>query len=153
MCVLNNNLFVKLKKLQWIRKPEKIKITSSHSMSITTEHDSALVYTFEENEKVNVTIKSNELSYGLGVIFNQDQGMMLIKKDSFLEKTTTFMGLTEVVRLNLIDENQFSFEKSSDEIIFSNGNSEVVRLKFKTIKESVSISILLFGKGSANISF
>lgn len=122
-------------------------------MSITTEHDSALVYTFEEDEKVNVTIKSKDLEYGLGVIFNQDQGMMLIKKENFLEKTTTFMALKEVVKLNLIDENQFSFEKCNDEIIFSNGNSEVVRLKFKTIKESVSISILLFGKGSANISF
>ena len=153
MCVLNNNLFVKLKKLQWIRKPEKIKITSSHSMSITTEHDSALVYTFDEDEKVNVTIKSNELSYGLGVIFNQDQGMMLIKKDNFLEKTTTFRGIKEVVKLNLVDENQFSFEKCDDEIVFSNGKYEIVRLKFKSIKESVSICILLFGKGSANISF
>lgn len=122
-------------------------------MSITTEHDSALVYTFEEDEKVNVTIKSKDLEYGLGVIFNQDQGMMLIKKENFLEKTTTFMALKEVVKLNLIDENQFSFEKCNDEIIFSNGKCEVVRLKFKTIKESVSISILLFGKGSANISF
>ena len=144
---------MRLKKLQWIRKPEKVKINSSKSISIETQHDCALCYTFDLDEKVNVNILSDNLIYGLGIIFNKDQGMSLICDGEKLIKTLTFMGIEEKTNITLFDKNNFSFEKKGDKVIFFNGEKEVVSISFKSIMQSVTVAIVFYNKGIANINF
>ena len=144
---------MKLKKLQWIRKPEKIKFYSSKSLCIETQHDCALCYTFDLNERIDLNINSDNLSYGLGIIFNRDQGMSLIFNGEKLIKTLTFLGIEEKTNIEVIDKNNFSFEKVKDKIIFSNGQKEIVSLSFKSIEQSVTVAILFYGQGIANINF
>lgn len=120
---------------------------------IETTHDCALCYTFDAPERVDLNINSDSLTYGLGIIFNTNQGMSLITDGQRLIKKLSFIGIEEKTYINLVDKTHFSFEKKEDTVSFYNGNEEIVSLSFKPIEQSVTVAILLFGSGIANITF
>ena len=145
---------MKLKKLQWIGKPEKLRITSSSSLICDIDGTSALVHTFSEDEGASITIHADEgLSYGLAVILSSEHGVSLMRVNNTLIKKVSFPQMKDETVLPLIDEEHFSFRKEADTVIFSNGDVDVSAFTLSSIKESVSVAVLFRGKGHVSLSF
>ncbi|MGN0906816.1 MAG: hypothetical protein ACI4NM_06685 [Bullifex sp.] len=145
---------MKLKKLQWINKPEKVRITSSSSLTCDVDGCSALVYTFAEDERHDITIKADDgVSAGLAIILSSEHGVSLMREKGLLVKRISFPSFKDETRLALTDDECFSFSKEGDTVTFFCGNAPVSAFTLPSIRESVSVAILLRGKGNATVSF
>ena len=145
---------MKLKKLQWINKPEKVRITSSASLSCDVDGCSALVYTFAEDERHDITVKADDgVSSGLAIILSGEHGVSLMRENGFLVKRISFPSFRDETRFACSAGDRFSFSREGDTVKFFFADDPVSSFTLPSIRESVSVAILLRGKGHISLSF
>ena len=131
-----------------------MKITSSSSLTCEAFGESALVYTFAEDEKCSVRIRAEEgISYGLALILSEEHGASLMAENGMLVRRISFLGMRDETIIPLHDRESFSFSKEGDRLIFLNGDETVSSFQLASIRQSVSVGIVMRGKGRVSLSF
>lgn len=143
---------MKIKKLQWINKPEKTRILNSHEISAHASGDHVLVYTFSEDEVINVLFTA-EIDYGVCLILSPTAGVNLSWKAGILTSEIDILGVKTKDFHEVEKSSSYTIEKRGDTIRFSYGDSLVKEFTFDNIAASVSIGFRFTGNGDIKIHF
>ncbi len=143
---------MKIKKLQWINKPEKTRILNSHELSAHASGDHVLVYTFSEDEVFKVSFIT-KIDYGVCLILSPTAGLNLSWKEGVLTTEVDILGVKTKDFHEVEQSSSYSIEKRGDTILFSYGDTLVKEFTFDNIAASVSIGFRFTGNGDIKIHF
>ncbi len=144
---------MKLKKCQWINKPEKVRFLTSRSLTFLSENEHHFVHTTDTDEKIIFSFQSR-CECGIAVIFSIDQGLRIYPcKDKIVEEIN-FLDIRKRSSWQTQGTvTSLCVEKRDDEIIFSHDGVVLTSFAFRSIAASVSISFYAKGRGQTTFTF
>lgn len=136
-----------MKKAQWLKKPEKFLKIDLHTVSFMNGTSSRVFFTLGESGTLSLSGKSTYSSFSF--IFFHTPNDYIIFKDNTIE--SLFFGLESKHNM-LISITQIEIIKNGEEITFSSGETELLKIKNSAFFSSASFGIVTEGRGEAEIS-
>lgn len=147
---------MKIKNLDWITKPEKIKYIKSNEIEFKLDNsEHYLLYTFCDNEEFEIAYnKSEKVNLFLTTLFSPDEELTFIKEGTTISINLKLLGIESTTLIeNITGDDLYRVRKKDDTLFFYYSNILLNKFSFSTIKESVSIGIKVNGNGKLRVSF
>lgn len=143
---------VKIRKCQWIRKPEKVRILSSRELTFVCDGEHHLVWTTDEDERITFS-HTGEACCGIAAIFSLDQGLRIFDDGEMTRLELDFLGIRTAEQWPAGASVPLTVEKQADTISFLRGQQRLYSLTFPSIAASASISFWAKGGGQTTFIF
>ena len=126
---------MQIKKVDWINRPEKVKV-SAHSLTFMDNYPSYALYTIGKDEDLFLSYEGEEVSF---ILLHTDKDMITLHED---EIDISFAGLNAKVR------------KRGEEVTFSDEEGDLLSLSYPSFSTSVSVGFKTKGiKREIRLSF
>lgn len=144
---------IKLKKCQWINRPQKSRILTSRSITFLSCSEHHFVHTTDQDEKITFTF-SGPCECGIAVIFSIDQGLRLHPQGRNIIGEMDFLGIKSTCAWKTDEEvRTLTVEKKGDTLSFFAEDRPFTSFSFASIGASVSISFYSKGNGQTTFTF
>lgn len=144
---------IKLKKCQWINRPQKSRILTSRSITFLSCSEHHFVHTTDQDEKITFTF-SSLCECGIAVIFSIGQGFRLYPQGSRIIGEMNFLDIKSTSQWKTDGEvRTLSVEKKGDTLFFYAEDRLFTSFSFASIGASVSISFYSKGSGQTTFTF
>ncbi len=127
---------MQIKKVDWINKPEKVKVTA-HSLTFITEKRCALLYTLEKDGELKLVRHNGNVSF---LMLHTKNDRIILERESV---DIRMFSLNSTITLSVPDE--ISVRKTGDTIAFSASGSVLIRLSNPAFLDSASFGFLIEG--------
>lgn len=144
---------LKIRKCQWICKPERLSILSSRSLTFMSRGEHQFVWTTDEDERIRFAYEG-DVKCGIGIIFSIDQGLSIVNDHGKASLDFDLLGIRTHEEWTGCDEDgSLTVEKSGDTVRFHSAGRLLYSFTFPPVRESVSISFFSSGEGQVTFSF
>ena len=144
---------IKLKKCQWINRPQKSRILTSRSITFLSCSEHHFVHTTDQDEKITFTF-SSPCECGIAVIFSIGQGFRLHPQGRNIIGEMDFLGIKSTCAWKTDEEERtLTVEKKGDTLSFFAEDRLFTSFSFASIGASVSISFYSKGSGQTTFTF
>lgn len=143
---------LKIRKCQWISKPEHLKIHSSTSLSFHSSGEHHLVWTTAEDDRITLT-PSGDVKSGIALIFSISDGLEIINSEGHVTLSMTMDGIRTRQEWTVSEKKSLTVERKGDTVSFHAGEDFLFSLSFAPIATSISISFFSLGTGEVRFDF
>lgn len=142
---------MQIRKLQWIRRPERVKITSSRTLTCECTSRHALVHTYEEDSLFECTFEKKEVKCGICIILSPDDGIMLMEREGHLEYVSDILDEHHKVNIPIQSFSKLACRKRGGTVTLLCDERQIVTFSFPSLEKSISVGIILEGRGSVTL--
>lgn len=142
---------MQIRKLQWINRPGRVKITSSRSLTLESTSRHALVHTFEEDSVFSFTASASPVRIGICIILSPTDGVMLMEREDSLEYVSDILDEHHRAYIPSEGTRSLSAEKKGDTVTFFSEGRRCASFTFPSLGASISVGMILDGRGQISL--
>ena len=143
---------LRIKKCQWINRPEKLRILSSGSLSFRSSGEHHLVWTSDEDDDI-VFSAETQVRCGAALIFSPGNGLRLSLLESTAELELDFLSLSTKSCWQTEGKKEIRIVRKQSTVSFFLDQSCVYSITLPSIEASYSLSFWTNGQGDAVFHF
>lgn len=142
---------MQIRKLQWINRPKKVKITSSRSLTLESTSRHALVHTFDEDSVFSFKASESPVRIGICIILSPTDGVMLMQREEGLEYVSDILDEHHRAYIPAEGIRSLAAVKNGDTVTFLADGRRCTSFTFPSLKASISVGIILEGSGALSL--
>lgn len=144
---------LKIRKCQWICKPDRLRILSSRSLTFMSTGEHHFVWTTDEDDRI-VFGCEGDVQCGIALVFSIDQGLSIVNDHGHVSLDMDMLEIRTHQEWDGCDEDcSLTVERRGDSVMFLSAGRQLYSFTFPSIASSVSISFFCRGCGQVTFSF